>query len=197
MQGSLLDRLDHPDLRSLGIMEIWRDRPAPDFEVSALDGHRMSLKDVRGKIVLLNFWTTWCEACIREMPSLGRLYHLFQDEAFALLAVDLRESAAKVEAFRNKYQIPFPILLDRRGEVGDAYGVLAIPVTFILDRQGMIIGKATGARDWISAPARCLIQELLYSDRRVASSRRMIISRRGMFSSRRWNDHIAEASSAL
>jgi peroxiredoxin len=138
----------------------------------------MSLKDVRGKIVLLNFCTTWCEACIGEMPSLGGLYHLFQDEAFAVLAVDLRESAAKVEAFRNKFQITFPILLDRRGDVGDAYGVLAIPATFILDRQGMIIGKATGARDWISAPARRFIQELLLSDRRVASSRRSMVPAR-------------------
>lgn len=192
MQGSLLDRLDRPDLRSLGIMEIWLDRPAPDFELVALDGRNVNLTSVRGKIVLLNFWTTWCEASICEMPSLERLYRLFQDEAFALLAVNLKESAAKAEEFRNEYRISFPILLDRTGEVGDAYGVLAIPATFILDRQGMTIGKATGARDWISAPARCLIQELLFSDRRVASSRRsmvpsrrMIISRRGMFSSRR------------
>jgi peroxiredoxin len=179
MQGSLLDRLDRPDLRSLGIMEIWPDRPAPDFEFVALDGRNVSLTSVRGKIVLLNFWTTWCEASIREIPTLERLYHLFQDEALALLAVNLRESAAKVEEFRNKYRITFPIYLDRTGEVGDAYGVLAIPATFILDRQGMMIGKATGARDWNSAPARRFIQELLLSDRRVASSQRsMVPSRR-------------------
>ncbi len=163
MQGIILDRFDSPDLRSLGIIEMWLDQPAPNFELVALDGQNVSLASVRGKIVLLHFWTTWCEACIREMPSLGQLYHLFQDEAFALLAVNLRESAAKVEDFRNEYRIPFPILQDRRGKVGDAYGVLAIPSTFILDRQGMTIGKTTGAQDWISAPARCLIQELLYS----------------------------------
>ena len=185
MQGSLLDRLDRPDLRSLGIMEIWLDRPAPDFELVALDGRTVGLKNVRGKIVLLNFWTTWCKACIKEMPALERLYQDFQNDAFALLAANLRESPAKVEAFRNQYQITFPILLDRRGKVGDAYGVPAIPVTFILDRQGMTIGKATGARDWTSAPARRFIQKLLLSDRRIASSRRSTAP------SRRANDQIA------
>jgi peroxiredoxin len=164
MHGTVLDRIDRPDLRSLGIMEICLDRPAPVFELVALDGRNVSLTSVRGKIVLLNFWTTWCEASIREIPSLERLYRLFQNEALALLAVNLRESASKVEAFRNECRISFPILLDRDGEIGDAYGVLAIPATFILDRQGMTIGKATGARNWISAPARCLIQELLFSD---------------------------------
>lgn len=164
MHGTVLDRIESFDLSSLGIMGTWRGQLAPDFEVMALDGRCVTLKSVRGKVVLLNFWTTWCEASIREIPSLGRLYHLFQDEALALLTVNLRESAAKVEAFRNEYRISFPILLDRTGEVGDAYGVLAIPATFILDRQGMTIGKATGARNWISAPARCLIQDLLYSD---------------------------------
>ena len=185
MHGTVLDRFNNPDLRSLEIMEIWLDRPAPDFELVALDGRTIGLKSVRGKIVLLHFWTTWCEACIKEMPTLNRLYEDFQDRAFALLAANLRESPAKVEAFRNQYQITFPILLDRRGKVGDAYGVLAIPATFILDRQGMTIGKATGARDWTSAPARRFIQKLLLSDRRVASSRRSMVP------SRRANDQIA------
>lgn len=164
MQGSVLDRLDSLKLSSFGIMGTWRGRLAPDFEVTALDGRRVSLRSVRGKIVLLNFWTTWCEASTREMSSLQRLYRLFQDEAFALLAVNLREPAQRVEDFRNEYRIASPILLDRIGEVGEAYGVLTIPTTFILDRQGMEIGKTTGARDWTLAPARCLIQELLYSD---------------------------------
>jgi peroxiredoxin len=145
-------------------MGVWTGRRAPNFKVSALDGRRMSLKDVRGKIVLLNFWTTWCEACIREMPALDQLYLDFQNDALALLAVNLRESPAKVEAFRNTHRINFPILLDRTGEMSDAYGVLAIPATLILDREGMTIGKTTGARDWTSAPARRFIHELLLSD---------------------------------
>ena len=164
MRRSVLDRVDSLDLSSLGITGRWTGRLAPDFEVTALDGRRMSLKDVRGKIVLLNFWATWCEACVHEMPTFEQLYQDFQGEAFALLAVDLRESPAKVEAFRNEYRIAFPLLLDRTGEVGDAYGVLAIPVTLILDREGMTIGKTTGARDWSSATARRVIQELLLSD---------------------------------
>lgn len=164
MRGSVLERLDNPDLRSLEIMGTWTGRPVPDFEVTALNGRSVSLKSVRGKIVLLHFWTTWCEACIKEMPALNRLYDDFQGEAFALLAANLRESPTRVEAFRNKYRITFPLLMDRTGKVGDAYGVLAIPATFILDRQGMMIGKATGARNWAAAPARWLIKELLLSD---------------------------------
>lgn len=165
MQASVLDRLNSLELSSLGIVGTWRGRLAPDFEIAALDGQRVSLKSVRGKIVLLNFWSTECEASIREMPSLERLYRLFQNEAFTLLAVNLRESAPKVEDFRNEYRITFPILLDRMGEVGEAYGVVAIPTAFILDRQGIMIGKTTGARNWTTAPVRCLIQELLYSHR--------------------------------
>jgi len=136
---------------------------APDFEIPALDGQRMGLETVRGKVVLLNFWSTGCEASIRQMPSLERLYRLYQKEAFTLFAVNLRESAAKVEDFRNEFRITFPILLDRIGEVGETYGVSAIPTTFILDRQGIMIGKTAGARNWTSAPVRCLIQELLFS----------------------------------
>jgi peroxiredoxin len=164
MRGSVLDRLAIPGLPSLGIMWNWMGRSGPDFEIAALDGRRISLMQVRGKIVLLNFWTTWCGACVREMPSLNRLYLDFQDEDLALLAVNLRETPARVETFRNRHRIACPILLDREGEVGDAYGVLAIPATFILDREGMLIGKATGARDWSTVTARCFIQELLRSD---------------------------------
>ncbi|MBI3609999.1 MAG: TlpA family protein disulfide reductase [Nitrospirae bacterium] len=164
MHGTVLDRLERVGRSPLGIIGTWAGRFAPDFEITALDGRRVSLENVRGKIVLLNFWTTWCEACIREMPALDRFYQDFRDEAFALLAVNLRESPARVEAFRNTHRIRCPILLDREGEVGDAYGVLAIPATFILDREGMMIGKITGARDWASVTARCLIHELLLSD---------------------------------
>jgi peroxiredoxin len=163
MQSAVLDRLDSLEMSSIGIVGTWRGRMAPDFEAPALDGQRVSLNNVRGKVALLNFWSTGCEASIRQMLSLERLYCLYQKEAFALLAVNLRESAAKVEDFRNEFQTTFPILLDRIGKVGEAYGVLAIPTTFILDRQGIIIGKTTGARNWTSAPVRCLIQELLFS----------------------------------
>ena len=163
MQGSLINQISSSELSRLGIIRTWMGRPGPDFEITALDGRSVSLRSVRGNIVLLNFWTTWCGACAREMPTMEQLYRAFPDEAFAILAVNMRESAAKVEAFRNKFQITFTVLLDRTGAVGDSYGVLAIPATFILDRQGKMIGKATGAQDWASPPALQFIRKLIGS----------------------------------
>lgn len=149
------------DLESLGIIRSCLERRAPDFVLPDLAGRRVVLKDYRGKIVFINFWASRCEACFLELPTFQALYEAFREEAFALFAVNEGEPVAEVAAFCETHGLSFPVLLDHSREVGDTYGLLGIPATYILDRQGIMLGKTVGARDWASAPARHLIRELL------------------------------------
>ena len=161
MKGTVLSRLDRPEIHSLGIRPTWMDQAGPEFETDTLDGKRIGLAAVRGKIVLLNFWTTWCGACTDEIPTLEYLYRTFQNERFEILAINLRESVQRVESFRRETRISFPILMDRKGLIGEAYGVLGIPATFILDREGQCIGRTTGARDWALPPVCEFFRDLM------------------------------------
>ncbi len=148
-------------MTSLGVTSLAEGKIAPGFTLKDLDGKKVSLSDYRGKLIFLNFWATWCPPCRREMPSMERLYQRFKDEDFVILAVDLREGKRVVEKFARKYKLNFPILLDSTGKTGDAYGIRAIPTTYFIDRQGKLIGKAVGARDWASKNAFELIEHLL------------------------------------
>lgn len=149
----------------LGIIKLDERIKAPDFALKDLNGKELKLKDFRGKIVFLNFWATWCPPCRAEMPSMERLYSEFKDKDLAVLAVDLRESAKKVQAFKEKYDLNFPILLDSDGTIGLTYGIRSIPTTYLVDKEGYIIGGALGARDWASAEAFGLINQLLSASR--------------------------------
>jgi len=113
-------------------------------------GRFVRLDDYRGRIVFLNFWTTWCPTCRTEMPSMERLHRKLLDKDFAMVTVNIKESAAQVKTFFDKYKLSFTALLDPTGEVSTAFGVRAIPTTFILDKGGTIIGSITGPREWDS-----------------------------------------------
>ncbi len=146
---------------SLGIQGITPAVKAPDFTLKNLEGSSVSLKDFAGKVVFLNFWATWCGPCRDEMPAMEKLWQTFKEEAFVILAVDLREGQKEVSSFMQNYGLTFPVLLDSRGEVGSMYAVRAIPTTYLIDSAGRIVGKALGARDWASEDAFDLIEHLL------------------------------------
>ena len=118
-----------------------------------LEGSEVSLRYFAGKVVFLNFWATWCGPCRIEMPSMEKLWQRFKEQAFVILAVDLREGKEEVSSFMKDYGLTFSVLLDSKGEVGSMYTVRAIPTTFLIDLEGMIVGGALGARDWASADA--------------------------------------------
>jgi peroxiredoxin len=120
----------------------------------------VNLENLKGKIVFLNFWATWCPACRDEMPSMEKLYTKFKDKDFIMLAVNLREKPKTVRSFKEEYRLNFPILLDTDGSVSYRYGVRSIPATFLIDREGHLIGRAVGARDWASDLAFNLINQL-------------------------------------
>lgn len=143
---------------------------APDFTLNDLKGNQVTLKDHRGRIVFLNFWATWCPPCRREMPSMERLYKQLKDRDFTMLAVDMQESEKLVKAFISEFSLSFPALLDLNGDISSLYGIRGLPTTYIIDREGMIIGKAVGPIDWSSQESIQLFQSLLKKSAPVASS---------------------------
>jgi peroxiredoxin len=127
-------------------------RLAPDFAVTDLAGNAVRLSALRGKVVLLNLWTTWCAPCREEMPSMEKLWARFPREDFALLAVSQDEDGRRVvEPFVRELGITFPVLLDPQHQVGDRYGVWGYPETFLIDRNGYLVERIIGPRDWASA----------------------------------------------
>src|SRR5512134_3141073 len=102
---------------------------APDFDLPTLEGHQLQLSSLRGKVVLLNFWATWCIPCREEMPALERLHQVYQAQGFAVVSIDLKESAEQVKAFFHKHALSFPALLDQNGSVFRDYLVAGMPTT--------------------------------------------------------------------
>jgi len=127
------------------------DIPAPDFTFPGLDGKMVSLSDYKGKVVLVNIWATWCPPCVAEMPSMEKLYHKFKGENFEILAVSIDETGLKAVApFMKKTRLTFPALIDSQGAIKSVYRITAIPESFIVDKQGLLIKKIVGPVDWAS-----------------------------------------------
>ena len=143
--------------------------PAPGVNLPALDGGARDLAQERGKVVLLNFWATWCVPCRTEMPELQGLADDLQGESFALLTIDLQEDAATITPFRRELGLRLPVLLDQDGDVTRSYGVRALPATFLIDRNGVLRQQRLGplspggvetawSRAWIADRVRALLQ---------------------------------------
>jgi peroxiredoxin len=152
-----IDRL----LRDMGVTKVPHLAPLVDFNLLDLNGKRIILSDLKGKIVFLNFWATWCSPCREEMPAMQKLYKHFKDKDFVMLAVSVKEPASVVEKFFKDYNLTFTALLDSDGELMNQYGVRAIPATYIIDRDGAIIGKAFGPRKWDDQKAIALFEHLI------------------------------------
>ena len=128
--------------------------PAPDFTLPGLDGQMVSLADYRGKVVFLNIWATWCPPCVEEMPSMEKLYKQLKTEGFEILAVSMDVSGAQaVLPFMKKHKLSFPALTDTEGAMKSLYQTTGVPETFIIDKDGTIVEKIIGPRDWASSGA--------------------------------------------
>lgn len=137
---------------------------APNFTLRDLAGNVRSLSQLRGKVVLLNFWATWCGPCRVEMPAMEQLYRTLPRREFEILAVSTdAQGAAVTRPFQQEMGFTFPILHDSEYRVGLTYGARTIPVTFMVDRRGIVRQKIFGARNWDSPEARDLIHELMKS----------------------------------
>lgn len=138
-----------------------RQALAPDFTLPALTGQPIRLSDLRGQVVLLNFWATWCPPCREEMPSMEKLYQRFRSRGLEILAVSIDRVQEPVRAFMQRYHLSFPALWDAEGQVAGQYQVLGIPTTYLIDQRGFIASVEVGARDWASPGAQAMIQTLL------------------------------------
>jgi len=124
--------------------------PAPEFTLEDMDEEQHSLKDLRGKVVLLNFWATWCPPCRREMPSMERLYQKLSGEDFTVIAVNQMEDGDHVFAYIGQLDVDptFTILFDKDSKVSNSFRVNGLPTTYLIDKQGKIRYRAIGGREF-------------------------------------------------
>jgi peroxiredoxin len=136
-------------------------KEAPNFTLSTVDGQQVSLHQYRGRVVFLNFWATWCIPCREEMPALEQLHQTYQSQDLVILSIDLKESADQVKAFFHKHNLSFPALLDQDGSVFRDYLVAGMPTTYLVGRDGTLLARGVGGKDWTRAEALQLIKELI------------------------------------
>jgi peroxiredoxin len=124
---------------------------APAFRLPDMTGTMIALEDFTGKILLLNFWATWCASCREEFPELERLYQKYRDKGFIVIAISVDNSSDRVAAFMKKRQIGFPVVIDKQGDVAKKFGFSGIPAGFLIDRNGFIKRQYRGSgRELIS-----------------------------------------------
>jgi|GEM_PF-403115 len=146
-----------------GVQKFNEKIEAPDFTLKNLEGQEVSLKGFRGKLVFLNFWATWCGPCRIEKPTVEKLYQEFKDKGLVVLAVsiDVGDSTQAVKSYMEEHKLSYGALLDPEQTVTKTYAVRGIPVTYLIDQEGYIIGAAMGARLWDKDEPRKLIAHLL------------------------------------
>lgn len=151
-----------PEL-SHNLTAVKKSIQASDFELQDMDEETVKLSDYRGKVVLLNFWATWCPPCIREMPSMERLHQQVNAEDFKVIAVNQMEDADEVFAFTGQLEIDptFEILFDKTSSVSQEYSVRGLPTTYLIDKKGKIRYRAVGGREFDHAEVIKLINNLI------------------------------------
>jgi peroxiredoxin len=148
-------------LQAAGLKAVEPSGTAPDFELSDHHGKKVRLHDLRGKVVFLNFWATWCPPCIHEMPMMQQLLDSRKQQAFALLALNLQESQEDVAQFMKKKGLQFPALLDSEGRTAASYKVRGLPASYLIDCSGNLLGAVTGILQWTSEATQTLLDTLL------------------------------------
>jgi peroxiredoxin len=137
-------------------------KPAPDFALNDLNGGKVALSELKGKVVILNFWATFCGPCKEEMPSLNNLFLSFKKDGLIVLAVSTDDSEKPVQSFIKAKAIAFPVMIDKDQQVFfDRYAILGLPTTFIIDRDGIIREKILGDRPWDGPDMKAKIGALL------------------------------------
>jgi len=135
----------------------------PDFTLEDMDGESYTLSDYRGKVVMVNFWATWCPPCRRELPSMEALYQAFKNDPFTILAINQWESPDHVFSYMGQLEVfpSFPIIFDRDSAVSQTFGVKGLPTTVLIDKQGRVVYRAVGGRDFNHPEVQAIIRKLL------------------------------------
>ena len=151
-----------PDmLGKLNLSTYPRATKPPEFNGSTIDGRTVSLASLGGKVVLINFWATWCQECRPEMPMFEQMHREFAAKGLSVVGINAREGTVAIRAYAKELRLTFPLVLDPKGEINAAYGVIGLPATFLIGRDGRAVARAVGPRDWGNASAKRIIQALL------------------------------------
>lgn len=144
----------------------------PPFILRTPTGEVVSLASLRGKVVIVNFWATWCRECLTEMPALETLHRRFAARGLAVVGVGVRENATAVQRYARKVGTTFPLVADADGAVTARYGVIGLPTTFLIGADAEAVALAIGAREWESATAVDIVESLLNDARAAPAERR-------------------------
>ena len=158
---SLLLLLFWLPLASAAELKSLTPKPAPALNLPALAGGKIDLVQMRGQVVLVNFWAVWCPPCRKEMPSMARLADRLAGQPFTLLGVNVGESPEEIRAFLKQVPVNFPILLDSEGAHLKPWQVFAFPTSYVVDKQGRIRLGLFGSIEWDSPEAVARLEALL------------------------------------
>ena len=150
-----------PLLKSLNLVAYRPGTKPPHFTGETLHTRRLSLGELHGKVVIVNFWATWCLECRPEMPVLEGLQREFISRGLAIVGINAREDKQTVSGYARELGLTFALMLDESGTNNRLYGVVAIPTTFVIARDGRAVAFGVGPRDWATPAARALIEVLL------------------------------------
>jgi len=136
-------------------------KPAPDFEYPDANGKIWRLSDLKGKVVFLNFWATWCTTCKGEMPHKEALYQKMKDEPFQMLGILFRDDPGNLKSYYKSQKVSLPTLISPDNDSAKMYGITGVPETFIIDKEGIVREKVVGPREWDDDEMVALIRKYL------------------------------------
>ncbi len=137
-------------------------QPLPDFTLPDLQGNQVQLSALRGKVIFMNIWATWCPPCVEEMPTMQRLYDRLHHRGLEVLAISIDTLGAQVVApFMQQYQLTFPALLDPAARIQRLYRTSGVPESFIVNKRGLLVEKIIGPRDWSHPQMIAMFERLL------------------------------------
>ncbi len=134
---------------------------APEFAGRDINGNYVSVTSMRGDVVLVNFWASWCPPCKKELPGLNRLYLKYRSRGVRVVAVSMESSDRGIRKFLRKTAVDFNVIHDRKGRISKLYGIYSIPTTVVVDRSGTVVESFVGDQDWSSPRMQGFIEELL------------------------------------
>ena len=150
-----------PLLKALDLRAYTSVAIPPNFSGDTFDAREVSLAKLRGKVIIVNFWASWCVECRPEMPVLERLHRERAAHGLAIIGINARETTQTVRRYARELDLTFPLVLDPTGSINALYGVVGLPTTFLIGRDGRAVAFGVGPREWGGSPARTLIETLL------------------------------------
>jgi peroxiredoxin len=150
-----------PLLKQLDLIAYRAGTTPPAFSGRTLDARDFSLAELHGRAVVLNFWASWCQECRPEMPVLERLHRTLGPRGLAVVGINARETPATARRYAADLRLSFPQVLDQAGRINRLYGVVGLPSTFLIGRDGHAVALAVGPRDWEGEAARTIIEAML------------------------------------